>query len=202
MDHELTGIVCIVDRSGSMDSMVAEAIGGFNAFLEDQKKEPGRAEFTLVLFDHEYAPVCICSDIQEVVPLDGKTYVPRGTTALNDAVGRTLVDVGKNLENRVEDQRPGKVIVMILTDGRENASTDFSAEKVKEMTQHQQEKYGWEFLYLAAGQDAMVEGGKLGIAAKRTSNFAPTGEGVSSSYLGASCSVSQFRRTGGVGDLD
>jgi uncharacterized protein YegL len=121
MKENLTELVFILDRSGSMGTMAKEAIGGFNAFLEEQKKLPGEAKLTLALFDHQYSLVCNGKDIKDVEPLDDKTYVPRGTTALLDAIGRTIDDVGSRLSATTEAERPSKILVAILTDGQENA---------------------------------------------------------------------------------
>src|SRR5689334_1631785 len=124
MNNEITELVFILDRSGSMDSMKKEAIGGFNAFLEEQKKLPGEAKLTVALFDHEYILLCNGKSIKEVEPLNEKTYEPRGTTALMDAIGRTLDDVGKRINSVSHDcaacggtKKTTKVLVAVLTDG-------------------------------------------------------------------------------------
>lgn len=141
MDHSLTEIICVIDRSGSMGAIRSDAIGGFNTFLRDQQQESGTARMTLVLFDHEYEIRYDAVPLQEVEPLDTTTYVPRGTTALLDAVGRTIDDVGKRLADTDESERPAQVIIAILTDGLENASSDYSWERVSKMIEHQREKY-------------------------------------------------------------
>jgi hypothetical protein len=178
MQADLTLIVYILDRSGSMQPLAGDAIGGFNAFLASQQQQPGRADFTLVLFDHEYLVPVARMDITKVAPLDSKSYVPRGQTALLDAVGRTIDDVGKQLAETPEDQRPGKVIVAIFTDGLENASRDYTYDRVSQMIRHQQETYSWEFLFLAANQDAVVSAAKLAIPAPNAMNFAASPAGV------------------------
>ena len=147
-------IVVVLDMSGSMQSMLTEAIGGYNALLKDQKALPGEATWTLVMFDHEYIPVVKSAKIQEVPDLDHETYRPRGTTALLDAIGRTIDDVGKRISEMSEDHRPEKVLLAILTDGMENASKDYSSTHVKEMIKHQEEKYGWTIRFLATSLDA------------------------------------------------
>ncbi len=193
MIHDLSEIACIIDCSGSMQSIRSDAIGGFNAFLEEQKKHPGSARLTLILFDHEYERVHDAVDIKHVAPLSEATYTPRGTTALLDAIGRTIDDVGKRLAETTEEERPGTVIVAILTDGMENASSDYTRARVAEMIKHQQEKYGWEFVFLAANQDAIQEAQKLSISAKDAMNFAPTGGGVKVAYAKMSREVSDRR---------
>lgn len=171
MKKDSAEIVFILDRSGSMGSMAQEAISGFNAFLEDQKKLPGEARLTLVLFDHEYTLVYGGKDIKSAEPLCDHTYVPRGCTALLDSIGRTIDDVGKRLNEMAEEERPGKVLVAILTDGLENASSDFTKAKISEMISHQREKYAWEFVFLAANQDAISEAAKIGINANLSMNY-------------------------------
>lgn len=178
MQSDLTEIAYVLDRSGSMASLATDAIGGFNAFLQSQKQVPGRANFTLVLFDHEYQTVHKSVDIQHVPDLDERTYVPRGSTALLDAVGRTIDDLGAHLARLPEDQRPGKVIVAIFTDGLENASRVFTTERLAESIKHQQEKYSWEFLFLAANQDAIASAAKLAIPAAQAMNVAFSPEGI------------------------
>jgi hypothetical protein len=196
MQHDLTEIAYVLDRSGSMQSLVTDAIGGFNAFLDAQKKVPGRANFTLALFDHEYQLVHSGVDIQQVPDLDEQTYVPRGTTALLDAVGRTIDDLGARLARTPEDQRPGKVIVAIFTDGLENASRVYTTERLSESIKHQQEKYNWEFLFLAANQDAIASAAKIAIPASQAMNFAATPAGVRQSQEQLSMRVMKSRTSG------
>ncbi|MBA2692372.1 MAG: VWA domain-containing protein [Rubrobacter sp.] len=177
MKDGLCEVVCVLDRSDSMATIREDAIGGFNAFLDSQKKHPGEARFTLVLFDHEYDLIHDGADIQNVPPLDGETYVPRGTTALLDAIGRTVDDVGRRLAETPEDERPSKVIVAILTDGLENAIRDYDNRRVSAMIHHQREKYGWEFIFLAANQDAIATARSMSIHPEDTFAYeaSPTG---------------------------
>ena len=178
MCHDWTEIAFVIVRSGSMSPIAADAIGGFNTFLAHQQALPGEARLTLVLFDHEYLAPHDNVSIRAVAPLDATTYVPRGMTALLDAVGRTIDAVGARLATTPEDQRPGKVIVAILTDGQENASRDYTFAKVSGMIKHQQEKYNWEFLFLAANQDAIAAAGALSIHPQDAIAFHATGQGV------------------------
>lgn len=194
MQENLTEIAYVLDRSGSMSPLVEDAIGGFNSFLAGQQAEPGRARFSLVLFDHEYLRVHDGADIQSIPRLDRTTYVPRGTTALLDAIGRTIDQLGARLAATPEADRPAKVIVAIFTDGLENASTDYSGTKIAEMIRHQQELYSWEFLFLAANQDAIASARAFSIPAANAFNVAATGEGVRNANLQLSQAVSDRRK--------
>jgi uncharacterized protein YegL len=178
MRPDLTDIAFVLDRSGSMNSIAGDAIGGFNAFLTQQQVQPGEARLTLVLFDHEYLVAHDNVDIHSVPPLDASTYIPRGMTALLDAIGRTIDAIGARLASTADDERPAKVIVAILTDGMENASRDYNNRRVADMISHQQEKYSWEFIFLAANQDAIATAHTLNIQAKDAVAFDATPQGV------------------------
>jgi hypothetical protein len=186
-------IICIIDRSGSMSAIVNDAIGGFNTFLEEQKKFSGEATLTFVQFDTEYEIVHENRPLNDVPPLDNSTYRPRGMTALLDAVGRTIEDTGRRLSNIPNESRPDKIIVAILTDGEENSSRKYNLSQIREMVTHQKEKYQWEFIYLGANQDAFAEAVKFGIDSKDTANFAATGKGVRNAYNSMSDTVAQYR---------
>jgi len=193
MNLNLTEIACVIDRSGSMETIASDAIGGFNAFLKEQKKDTAEARLTLVLFDHEYQVVYESADVQKISPLDTETYVPRGTTALFDAVGRTIDDLGSGLGKMSEEARPAKVIVAILTDGLENASRDYSSAKIAEMIEHQRAKYGWEFIFLAANQDAIAAAAQISIMAQDAINFAASPQGTKVAFAQMSAEVSKRR---------
>ncbi|MBE0644974.1 MAG: hypothetical protein IH600_12900, partial [Bacteroidetes bacterium] len=171
-----THIVCIVDRSGSMQPIAGDAIGGYNSFLESQRKLPGAAVVTLVLFDHEYERLCTALPIAQAPRLDHRSYVPRGTTALLDAIGRTIEDVQKEMTRK--EAVDEKVIVAILTDGMENASTDYTFERIAERIAEMQQEHGWEFVYLGANQDAISVASKMSIPAASSASFDATGSGV------------------------
>jgi len=192
MDQNLTEIVCVVDRSGSMGVIQDDARGGFNQFVQDQKKVPGKAKLTLVLFDNEYIVAHDGLDIQQVPDLTPETYVPRGTTALYDAIGRAVTTVGERLANTPEHERPGKVIVVILTDGQENASQEYNKARILEMITHQREVYRWEFMYLSADAAAFADGQAIGI----NLNVQFDQHQVKSSYAFCSSAVAQYRATG------
>lgn len=194
MNDNLVEVVCVTDRSGSMEAIRSDAIGGFNSFLSSQQEHPGEARFTLVLFDHEYDLIHDCVDIQDAPPLDGDTYAPRGTTALLDAVGRTIDDVGKRLSQTPEPERPAKVIVSILTDGLENASRNYDNVRIAEMITHQQDKYGWEFIFLAANQDAIATAKSMSIRPEDAISYEASPAGVRAAHDEMSAQFIRRRR--------
>lgn len=161
MKKDLTEIVIVLDESGSMSSCKSDTIGGFNEFLSTQKKIKGEANVTLVKFSDYYKVVNDGTALEHVSPLNESNYTPSYSTALLDAVGRTINSVGNRLESLSEDQRPEKVIFAVITDGYENASKEFKREKIFEMVTHQKTKYNWEFLFLGADIDAW--GKEIGI---------------------------------------
>lgn len=186
-------IVLIIDKSGSMQAIKEDAIGGFNAFLSEQKKIDRGANVTFVLFDDRYQLVHDGIDIREMEELTESTYQPSGTTALLDAVGRTVDRVGERLDTLEENLKPDNVIVFILTDGKENASSDYTRDRIREMIEHQESRYGWEFIYGGANQDAFAEAGSLGIKAQNAFDFEATGKGTREAYAESSDMVASFR---------
>lgn len=186
-------IVCVIDQSGSMDAIKTDAIGGFNHFLKEQKKISNNSKMTLVLFNNELQVLFDNVDVQNVSPLSETDYCPQGSTALLDAIGKTIATVGERLDRTPEYERPSKVIVAILTDGFENASTKYKRSEVFEMITHQKEKYSWEFVFLAANQNAIREGMSLGISPKDSYNFIATGIGMKTAYNYMSRSVASYR---------
>ncbi len=161
MNNNATDITVVIDRSGSMDSCRADAEGGFNAFVAAQAALPGKALLTLVQFDTEYEFVHRGVPIKDVPPY---SLVPRGGTALYDAVGRAILETGARLAAMPEAQRPGLVLFAIITDGEENSSREISGARLKEMIEHQTAQYAWQFSYLGANQDAIMAAAKMGIA--------------------------------------
>ena len=180
MNQNLTEIVFILDRSGSMAGLENDTIGGFNGFVKKQA-EAGRTSLSTVLFDDKYEILHNGIDAGKAV-LTGEEYYTRGSTALLDAVGKTINDVGKRLNETPEALRPGKVIFVITTDGLENSSREFGYDEVKRMITHQSEKYGWEFIFMGANIDVAKEGGKLGISADRSLCFAASPDGMHNMY--------------------
>ena len=187
-------LVLIIDKSGSMDAIKEDAIGGFNSFLAEQQKIEGGANVTFALFDDQYNLVHNGKDIDEVEDLTEETYIPSGTTALLDAVGLTVDRVGQRLDELDESEKPENVIVFILTDGHENSSSDYTRDKVKKMIEHQEAKYSWEFIYGGANQDAFAEAGGLGIKGKNTFNFDATGKGTRTVYQSTSKMMASYRQ--------
>ena len=187
MNHNLTEIVFILDRSQSMSGLENDTIGGFNGFVKEQA-QLGQTNLTTVLFDDRYEILHDGIDAKDAV-LTNKTYFTRGWTALLDAVGKTIKDVGKRLEKTPESLRPGKVIFVITTDGEENSSRKYTYDKVKQMITHQTEQYGWEFIFLGANIDVVKEGSSLGIDADQTFAFEASSRGLTRMYAiaGAAC---------------
>ncbi|NWK56001.1 VWA domain-containing protein [Verrucomicrobiaceae bacterium N1E253] len=193
MNKKLTEIAYILDRSGSMDPLTEAAITGFNNFLKDQQETTGEANLTLALFDYEYLLHADRTPITEVRPLDTTTYQPRGSTALLDAIGRTIDNIGKQLAETPEKDRPGKVIIAIYTDGYENASTDYTAQQISKMIRHQTDNYQWEFLFLAANEDAIATAAAYGIDRKNASAVSYSVEGFDSSSASFSRKIRSSR---------
>lgn len=193
MKENYTDITVLLDRSGSMCSVRDDTIGGFNTFIEEQKKEEGYATFTLVQFDHEYEPNFSAINIKEVQLLNKKTYMPRGATALLDALGRTIVETGQRLNDMKEEDRPENVIFVIQTDGQENASVEYNWEKISEMIKHQKDKYNWEFIFLGAGEDVIKQAGKIGIGFGSSLNYTNNSAGNDAMFKSLSKGMSAYR---------
>lgn len=182
MKKNLTEMVFILDRSGSMSYLENDTIGGFNSMIIKQKQEEGEAYVTTVLFDDQYKILHDHINIQDIPELTNQDYYARGMTALLDAIGRTVNSVGERLSNTPEEERPEKVIVVITTDGLENASREFTKSAIKEMIEHQQEKYSWTFIFLGANMDAVEEAADLGISAGYSKTYTASAQGTSSVY--------------------
>ena len=193
---DLTEIVVILDRSGSMSAIRSDTIGGFNTFIESQKNEniEGNATVTLVQFDDKYELLYSHKPIKEVPLLDVRTFVPRGSTALLDAIGRTLLEVDSGIRLQDESERPNKVMVIILTDGQENASKEFTKTHIVELINEQENK-GWKIIYLSADINAFTDAASYGIAQNNTFTFDATGSGTKRAFTTMSNSTSQYRNT-------
>ena len=193
MKKDLTELVFILDRSGSMGGLENDTIGGFNSMLAKQQAQPGECRITTVLFDHDYEVLHDRIDINAVKPITDKEYYVRGNTALLDAVGRTIDKIGSVQKNTAEDFRAEKVLFVITTDGMENASNEYSYGKIKAMIKHQKSKYGWEFIFLGANIDAVEVAGRFGIGRNRAQSFHNDSAGIAVNYDVVSKTVAEFR---------
>lgn len=182
-----TNLYFVADRSGSMNHMASEVIGGFNAYVEKQKAEPGEANLTLVQFDSEYEVVHKALPIKEVPELTSKVYFARGMTALYDAVGKTIT------EGLISSNAGELNIITIMTDGAENASKEYSYEAVKALIKRAQDEFNWEVIFLGANMNAREYATNMGIKAKNVSNFAANGAGMLNAVNTMSFASSSYR---------
>ena len=194
MRKNLTEVVFILDRSGSMSGLEADTIGGFNSLIEKQKKEEGEALISTVLFDDKIEVLYDRVPVGKVEPMTDRQYYVRGCTALLDAVGRAIHHISQVHKYAREEDRPEKTLFVITTDGMENASRRYSSDRVKEMIQHEKEKYGWEFLFLGANIDAVAEARRFGIGADRAVRYVCDSAGTELNYRVVSETVSTVRR--------
>lgn len=196
-DADLTLLAVIADRSGSMSGIAADMNGGIRSLLADQAALPGTLIVDIWTFDHS-----VDHPFDWVRPDDVKADVilPRGRTALNDAVGQAIVSIGERLASMDEDDRPGKVIVVVVTDGGENASTEYTLDQVKALVDSQSKDYGWEFLYLAANVDAFSTGAGYGFARGQTISYAADSGGTQNVVAAASAGITRSR-LGGAADF-
>ena len=193
MKTNITELVFILDRSGSMGGMEGDTIGGFNAMLAKQQTEPGECRITTILFDHAYEVLHDRIDIKAVKPMTEREYFVRGQTALLDAVGRCIDKIKSVQKNTAEEFRADKVLFVITTDGMENASREYGYDKIKVMIEQQKSEHSWEFLFLGANIDAVEVAGHFGIAPNRVQNFHNDSEGIALNYCELSKAVSSFR---------
>jgi len=195
MRENLTDITLLLDRTGSMQVVRDETISAVNRFLEEQKQVPKEATFTLVQFDSQdpFEVIQRAVPLREARPLTAETYVPRAWTPLLDAIGRTINDAGARLGALLEGDRPGKVVLAIITDGLENASKEFSRAKILEMITHQREAYQWQIVFLGANQDAIQEGAGLGVPKSASLTYGATPAGVQAAYASLSQNVAAYR---------
>lgn len=191
--NNLTEMVFILDRSGSMCGLEKDTIGGFNSMLRKQKNEEGEAFVTTVLFDNEYWLLHDRLPVKEVPEMTDNEYRPRGTTALIDAIGRTISHIVNIHKYQRKENVPENTIFVIITDGMENASHIYSSEKVKRMIEHEKEKYGWEFIFLGANIDAVETARHFGISKDRAVNYNCDSQGTKLNYEVVSEAVSCCR---------
>lgn len=193
MKSDYTHIAMVLDRSGSMGVIASDTIGGVNHFLREQKAVPGSCTFKLVQFDDVIETVADNLPVSAVAELTSQTYKPRGTTALYDAIGRTVMETGNWLAAKPEAERPAKVLFVIVTDGQENASREFDRAKVFAMITHQREKYGWEFVFIGANQDAYAAAQSVGVSVSNALNYTANSVGTQSLYSDLSKKSAMFR---------
>lgn len=186
-------IVILLDRSGSMESIKSDTIGGFNRFLSEQQRVPGEATLTLVQFDDELETLCRFRSLGQVSPLGPDTYVTRNCTALLDAMGKVIRTTGEDLAFLAEDQRPDRVLFVVITDGMENSSKEFKKDQIRQMIKLQEEKYNWKFVFLGANMDAVAEGGTIGVSVNSSMTFAPTAKGIRNVFATMSGSTAAYR---------
>lgn len=190
-DPQRTLIAVLLDRSGSMESIKSDTEGGFDAFIAEQSRQPGHATVTLAQFDTEYEVVYANRPIDDVPPLQ---LQPRGMTALYDGVGRLITDVGAELARLPEAERPGHVIVVVLTDGHENSSVEWTHEAVGAAIKRQESEFSWYFVFLGANMDAVAVGARMGFAPDRSMTYDASDVGVVSAMASATGYVSRQRR--------
>lgn len=195
MKKNLTEIVFILDRSGSMAGLEQDTIGGFNSMIQKQKAQTGDAYVSTVLFDNEISVIHDRENIQAIRPMTEKEYYVRGCTALLDAVGSAIHHIGNVHKYAREEDRPEKTLFIITTDGLENASRRYNYDKVKSMIQRQKEKYGWEFLFLGANIDAAREAARFGISEDRAANYHADTLGTEVIYNSLSDAICQVRQS-------
>lgn len=194
MKKDYTKIVFVVDRSGSMGSIANDVIGGYNKFISDQKAlKHGTCDVSFYQFDTLYEAVYENTPIDFVKDLDSKTFVPRGGTALLDAVGTTIKNVGSHLAKLQESERPEKVLVVIITDGEENSSHSYTWDQVKKAVEHQTSVYNWQFTYIGANQDAWSVGANLGIAGGASITYAANSLGTKCAFDSLSSNTANYR---------
>lgn len=195
MKKGLTELVFILDRSGSMSGLEQDTIGGYNSLLDKQKSEPGEATITTVLFDDQYELLHDRINLNGVTPITGSEYFVRGTTALLDAIGRTIDKIKNAQKNTAEEERAENVMFIITTDGMENASREYRFDKIKAMIEEQQEKYKWTFLFIGANIDAIETAGKFGITPDHAVRYCHNPSGVEAKYRAMEQAVRQVRRS-------
>jgi hypothetical protein len=193
MRNDYCDVTIVLDESGSMEPFQQDTIGGVNRFLKEQRELPGKCTLSLMKFNHEDRPVFTGRPIAEAPDLTAETYQPTGNTALLDALGRAITEAGDRFRAMSEADRPGKVIVLVVTDGEENSSRTWTKEKIKEAVERQIHIYKWEFVFLGANVDAFAEAGGLGMLGSHTMQTHATRQSVASSYISASLNTAKFR---------
>ena len=194
MKNHYSEIAFVLDRSGSMESCREATIGGFNSFLQEQQKTEGLARLTLILFNDEYLVPIDALPVAEILPLSSDSYVPRGSTALLDAIGRAIDELGARLAALSEKDRPLQVIVAILTDGLENSSQSYTWREIARLIKQQTEQYRWTFLFLGANQDAIATAVQMNITAANAAAYVADAAGLHASASSLTRKVRALRR--------
>jgi Mg-chelatase subunit ChlD len=195
MKQDYTHLTVILDRSGSMESIRDDTIGGFNTFLKQQQAEPGTATLTLVQFDSQdpYEVIHGFEAIGKVPQLTHETFVPRGSTPLLDALGQGINDLGQTIAQTTEDVRPSKVIFVVVTDGQENASREFSRDQIQRMIKEKTEMNNWQFVFLSADLAALGDARSVGISHESSLLFEKSGQGSAAAWNATSARTSDYR---------
>jgi len=178
MKKDYCSITVLLDRSGSMLNIKNDIIGAFNSFIDSQKDLPGQCDISLYQFDDQYEVVYEGKNVKSTPLLNDENYVPRGWTRLLDGIGKTINNLGVRLSKLPENERPEKVLFVIITDGEENSSKEFKRNQIFEMIKLQKETYKWQFVFLGANQDAIVTGAQFGIGKNQSYTYSATSEGV------------------------
>lgn len=206
MRQDYVHILFVLDRSGSMESICDDTIGGFNQFVSAQKRQSGSVTLSLVQFDHEYDTISSFAPLQHFAGISRDTYKPRGRTALLNALGRAIRETGQRLAEMPEADRPGKVIAVVITDGKENASHEefdmnkrYTWAQVSEMIKTQREKYSWDFVFLGADENAIGDASRVGISTSSTMRYRPDTFGIQAAYNSVSAGVCNLRSATAMG---
>lgn len=194
MRENLTELVFVLDKSGSMSGLEKDTIGGFNSMLDKQREEDGDVVISTVLFDDRMQIIHDRAKLDKIANLTAGDYQVGGCTALLDALGNTIRHINKVQKALPEDERPAKTMFVITTDGQENSSRDFTYDKIRKMVEKKQEKKGWEFLFLGANMDAISAAADIGIKANRASNYCCDAVGTAVNYSALSKAVSRVRK--------
>lgn len=196
VDSDYTALSVLLDRSGSMQRIRSDAEGGLRALIAEQRAVPGRVTLRLAQFDEHYEVVHPSQPLDQV---SEPSLEPRGRTALLDAWGRAMVEFGEELAALPEDQRPGSVVFAVITDGLENASQEWTRQQVFDKVREQTDRWGWTFLYVAAGQDAIAEGAKYGVPGAQSVSYTADSGGTQAAFASTSSAVTRTRRGGSAG---